>query len=142
MRASNIWAPGAPRYPRIKRCLVRQSTPNKGGKTLPGTFPQIARASGVLASSIRRGACARAWFLAPLQGAAARRVAVCALELGCWCCCRVPLPNACMCDRARAWLLVSVQDAAALLLPPVLPTNILAIWGLRSYLCEQFFETS
>ena len=38
---------------------------------------------------MRFGAC----VLVPLQHAAARCVGVCALELGCWCCCRVPLPD-------------------------------------------------
>ena len=48
-----------------------------------------------------RGACVRfaAWVLVlvPLQGAAARCVAVCALELGCWCRCRASLPDVSLC---------------------------------------------
>ena len=74
-----------------------------------------------------------AWVLVPLQGAAARCVAVCAVELGCWCRCRALLPDVwpcalwslgagaatgrcCqMCGRVRcgAWVLVPLQGAAA-----------------------------
>ena len=63
-------------------------------------YSQIARATGVLTSSIGRGACVRvgAWVV-PLQGAVAGGRArcpwQCALEPGCWCHCRVLRTNTC-----------------------------------------------
>ena len=58
-------------------------------------IPQIARAIGVLTSSIGRGACVRfgTWMLVPLQGGAAGCLPQCALwslliaAAGCRCCC-------------------------------------------------------
>ena len=53
----------------------------------------------LITSTVGGGACVRfgAWVLVPLQGAVARRVAVCALELGCF----------------AAWVLVPLVGVAA-----------------------------
>ena len=124
-----------------------RNTPDPGSPNT--TFPQIA-------SSIGRGACALwslsagaalggcrrqmcgcvrfgAWALLLLQGAAARCVAACALELGRSCCCKVPLPDVwlralwslgALAGRVRvgAWVLVSLLWCCLLV--------SFALWGL------------
>ena len=55
-----------------------------------------------------------AWLLAPLQCAAAGCCFVCALKLGCWCRCRVPLQNAAFRCRCRAAVRVLLPCALGL----------------------------
>ena len=61
-------------------------------------------------------------MLVLLQGAAARCVAVCALELGRWSCCKEPLPDVWPCAR---WSLGAGVATLAL------PIRVFCFLGLR-----------